>query len=61
MVGYQIKNLWFLKEANLEIEFTNLFDKKYVGTIKADDDGYRASQYYAGVPFTTICKLSGKF
>ncbi len=61
MIGYQIKNLWFLQEANLEIEFTNLFDKKYIGTIKADDDGFRTSQYYAGVPFTTVCKISGKF
>ena len=61
IIGYKIKNLWFLQEANLEIEFTNLFDKKYVGSIKADDDGFKASQYYAGVPFTTICKVSGKF
>ena len=61
MIGYKIKNLWFLQEANLEIEFTNLFDKKYVGSIKADDDGFKASQYYSGVPFTTVCKVSGKF
>jgi len=59
--GYRMKNLWFLKEASIEIEFTNIFDKKYVGAIKADDDGFQASQYYAGVPFTTVCKVSGKF
>ncbi len=61
MLGYKIKNLWFLQEANLELELTNLFDKKYVGSIKADDDGFRASQYYAGIPFTIVCKVSGKF
>ncbi|MEA3333334.1 MAG: TonB-dependent receptor, partial [Pseudomonadota bacterium] len=59
--GYQIENLWLLKEASLEIEFTNIFDKKYVGSIKADDDGFKTSQYYAGVPFTAICKVSAKF
>ena len=61
MLSYKVKNLWLLQEAEVEIKFTNLFDKKYVGTIKADDDGFRTSQYYAGVPFTTVCKVSGKF
>jgi len=60
-VGYKIKQLGRLKEAAFEIEFSNLFDKKYVGAIKADDDGFQASQYYAGVPFTVICRLSGRF
>ncbi len=60
-LGYKIKKLYFLQEASLELEFTNLFDEKYVGTIRADDDGFKTSQYYAGIPFTTVCKVSGKF
>ncbi|HDS16027.1 MAG TPA: TonB-dependent receptor [Proteobacteria bacterium] len=60
-IGYRLKNLKFLREAGLELECINLFDKKYVGTINADDDGSSASQYYAGVPFTLIGKISGKF
>ncbi len=60
-IEYLIKNPWFLQEASLKLEFTNLFDKKYVGTIRADDDGFNTSQYYSGIPFTTVCKISGKF
>ena len=58
---YRVKNLGFLQAASFTIELSNLFDEKYVGSIKADDDGFKASQYYAGVPFTTVCKVSGKF
>ncbi|MCD6292437.1 MAG: TonB-dependent receptor, partial [Deltaproteobacteria bacterium] len=58
---YQIENPWFMKKANLKIELTNIFDKKYVGSIKADDDGFKASQYYAGIPFTVICRINTNF
>ncbi len=60
-LGYRRKNFWFLKEARFGVDIINLFAKKYVGSIKADDDGNRATQYYSGVPFSTICKVSGKF
>ncbi|MCK5916299.1 MAG: TonB-dependent receptor, partial [Deltaproteobacteria bacterium] len=58
MAGYKFDNLWEFKEANLEIEFTNLFNQKYVASIKADDDGFVASQYYSGIPFTVVCKIN---
>ncbi len=60
-VGYKFDPLFSLKEANFEIELTNIFDKKYIGSIKADDDGFVASQYYAGIPFTVICRIKGSF
>ncbi len=60
-LSYKMEQLGRLREAVFEVEFSNLFDKKYVGAIKSDDDGFQASQYYAGVPFTVVCRLSGKF
>ncbi|MBN2809503.1 MAG: TonB-dependent receptor [Deltaproteobacteria bacterium] len=60
-LGYKLQNFYFLREAGIDLEFSNLLDKKYVGSIRADDDGFKASQYYAGIPLTTVCKFSGKF
>jgi len=57
---YTIDDFLGLREAEVGLELSNLFDKRYVGVIEADDTGTGA-EYYAGSPFTTILTVSGKF
>ncbi|MEA3359030.1 MAG: TonB-dependent receptor [Thermodesulfobacteriota bacterium] len=57
---YTMDDFWELREAKIGLELSNLFDKKYVGAIVANDTGTGA-EYYTGSPFTAILTVSGKF
>ncbi|MCD6184248.1 MAG: TonB-dependent receptor [Deltaproteobacteria bacterium] len=59
-LGYIIDDFWGLREGKVGFELSNLFNKRYVGAIVADDTGTGA-EYYAGSPFTAIFTVSGKF
>jgi len=48
------------RKGKIDLELSNLFDKRYVGAIEADNTGTGAN-YYADSPFTAIFSISGKF
>lgn len=61
-VKYKIKNLWKIKELSISMEFKNIFNTRYVGSIDVSDDSLQGSaSYYAGIPFTAIGNLNFKF
>jgi iron complex outermembrane receptor protein len=61
-VNYCKKDLWKLKELCIGVEFKNIFNTRYVGSIDVSDDSLQGSaSYYAGIPFTAIGNLNLKF
>jgi iron complex outermembrane receptor protein len=57
---YTRKNIFFLRSLTAELAVSNLFDRKYVGSIAAQDDG-SGSAYYAGAPFSAVFSLQAVF
>ncbi|MGQ9745976.1 MAG: TonB-dependent receptor [Dissulfurimicrobium sp.] len=61
-IGYTMKHLSLIDNLTLSLEFTNIFDKKYVSVIDAMDDTREGSaSYYVGAPRTTMLKAAIKF
>jgi iron complex outermembrane receptor protein len=57
--GYTKRNIAVVDALKLSLEFTNLFDKKYVSLINGMDDSRAGkTSYYAGAPFTTLLTVS---
>ena len=57
---YTRKNIFSLRSVTAELAVSNLFDRKYVGSIIAQDDG-SGSAYYAGAPFSAVFSLRARF
>nr|WP_315399425.1 TonB-dependent receptor [uncultured Duganella sp.] len=63
--GYKLKSLGWLKEASLQVNVTNLFDKEYISTIgtngfQASDPKGTAQTLLTGAPRQVFVTLSGK-
>jgi iron complex outermembrane receptor protein len=57
--GYTQRNIAVVDALKLSLEFTNLFDEKYVSLINGMDDSRSGkTSYYAGAPFTTLLTVS---
>ncbi|MFA7061662.1 MAG: TonB-dependent receptor [Pedobacter sp.] len=60
---YRKKKVWGFDELTVSLNLLNLFDKKYVGIIKNDQDVSEAltTTYYPGAPFTVVGSVGIKF
>lgn len=62
-LDYRKHKIWGFDELWASLNFTNLFDKKYISTIKNDQDISEAlsTSYYPGAPFTVVGSIGLKF
>jgi iron complex outermembrane receptor protein len=63
-IGYNLKNLWKLKDVNFNLDFTNLLNKRYISAINAPDSNfsmYSQTTYQVGAPFSVVGSVSVKF
>lgn len=61
--GYRKKKVWGFDELSVSLNLMNLFDKKYISTIKNNQDVSEAlsTSYYPGAPFTVVGTVGVKF
>ncbi|SKA15246.1 iron complex outermembrane recepter protein [Trichlorobacter thiogenes] len=62
-IDYRKKKVWGFDELSVSLNLMNLFDKKYISTIKNDQDVSEAlsTSYYPGAPFTVVGSVGVKF
>ncbi len=62
-LGYVLKKVWGFNEISTSLSIQNLFNEKYVGIIKNDQDASQAlaTTYYPGAPLTVVGSLGLKF
>lgn len=60
-ISYTKGNLLSLKNFKAFLEFDNLFDKKYIAVINAQDDAVQGTSYLVGAPFTVRAGISFSF
>lgn len=62
-IDYRKKKVWGFDELSVSLNLLNLFDKKYISTIKNSQDVSEAlsTTYYPGAPFTVVGSVGVKF
>lgn len=62
-IDYRKKKVWGFDELSVSLNLLNLFDKKYISTIKNSQDVSEAlsTSYYPGAPFTVVGSVGLKF
>lgn len=60
---YRRRKVWEFDELTVSLNLLNLFDKRYIGIIKNDQDISEslATSYYPGAPFTVVGSVGIKF
>ncbi len=61
-IAYKKKNISFVEELKVALDFTNLFDEEYISYIGSSDYTLEGStSYYVAPPFTTVLTVSLAF
>ncbi len=60
---YRTRKVWEFEELSVSLNLLNLFDKRYISTIKNSQDVSEAlsTTYYPGAPFTVVATVGVKF
>ncbi len=63
-LNYVLKKLWHFKEVDFSLNFTNLFNRRYISVINSPNSNfamYNQTTYQVGAPFTVVGSVSIKF